>query len=102
MVFPGRSLALLCFLTLEFGNTVLLGSAVMSFTLDKHPCPSTISQTQKQTRQPPLFLLFLFFILYDAKILTAHTGLQAQQPHQGPQQHQEANPNSSTTVYQLG
>lgn len=61
MVFPGRSFALLCFLTLKFGNTVLLRSAVMSFTLDEHPCPSTISQTQKRTRQPPLFLVLLLF-----------------------------------------
>lgn len=45
-VFPGRSLGLLTFLTLKFGDTVLLGSVVMSFALDEHPCPSTISQTQ--------------------------------------------------------
>lgn len=47
-VFPGRSLGLLSFLALEFGDTVLFGSVVMSFALDEHPCPSTVSQTQKK------------------------------------------------------
>lgn len=97
-VFPGRSLGLLSFLALEFGDTVLFGSVVMSFALDEHPCPSTVSQTQKRLVSHHCF----FFPLFSReKILTARTGQQAQQPHQVPQQHQAANLNSSTIAYRL-
>lgn len=62
-VFPGRSLGLLSFLALEFGDTVLFGSVVMSFALDEHPCPSTVSQTQKRLVSHHCFLFFSLYSL---------------------------------------
>lgn len=59
-MFPGRSLGLLSFLALEFGDTVLFGSVVMSFALDEHSCPSTVSQTQKNDSSA----ITVFFFLY--------------------------------------